>query len=621
MELTESEMRTVFDAFDEHKEGVISTDRFLLLAQEYFGSANREEVKSIGLLEALDPSCTGYIDFQAFRRGVKTIHTARKGASSMSVPTTAISFSFNIDEIPNRATSDDDTHSNGTSESTFNEYDDSVLTDMSEDSSPSLLINEVFPSSSSSSLESQQKKKKISSSSSSSDHHGRSRRIEMDENVLEEKTNHMNGDPSPTDEHTSPLKLNGEEQYEDYGENDVGIEIDVQDLSSALDTTEAVNGQSPSNRRHFRHKSWNGRRLNRRISSTEFATQLYRSSSSNNIPLGPAGEAYGEYAASEGDIMELTDKVRELESQVLYLEKDNACIEDGREKLKSDNTHLHKHKELLEEQMKELDQRLDETVKEREAKYSEALAKREREFQEDLSSLQNRLSVLQLEREKLDNDISQYRSRVVALTQKNKTLEAQLQEADSNWLSLSVQYQQKEEDYKLEKEEMEDVIHNSNTMIDNLSRKLETLQANHQTEMEMKDALMRSPSIADLPSRFTEMKQEVHQLRRENQQLKDTNDELNVQLLNSSVKMGRSLLHKGVTRTESFASEMESSSKDEIMQALAEEKKITRELKNYVGKILEKVIEKHPSLLEIEPPLRRDVREGSISSESSMKSC
>ncbi|PIK51874.1 putative rab11 family-interacting protein 3 isoform X2, partial [Apostichopus japonicus] len=198
------------------------------------------EVKSIGLLEALDPSCTGYIDFQAFRRGVKTIHTARKGASSMSVPTTAISFSFNIDEIPNRATSDDDTHSNGTSESTFNEYDDSVLTDMSEDSSPSLLINEVFPSSSSS-------QKKISSSSSS-DNHGRSRRIEMDENVLEEKTNHMNGDPSPTDEQTSPLKLNGEEQYEDYGENDVGIEIDVQDLSSALDTTEAVNGQSPSNR-------------------------------------------------------------------------------------------------------------------------------------------------------------------------------------------------------------------------------------------------------------------------------------------------------------------------------------------------------------------------------------
>lgn len=58
----------------------------------------------------------------------------------------------------------------------------------------------------------------------------------------------MNGDRSPTDEQTNPLKQNGEEQYEDYGENDVGIEIDVQDLSSALDTTEAVNGQSPSNR-------------------------------------------------------------------------------------------------------------------------------------------------------------------------------------------------------------------------------------------------------------------------------------------------------------------------------------------------------------------------------------
>lgn len=67
-------------------------------------------------------------------------------------------------------------------------------------------------------------------------------------NIQQISLSSMNGDPSPTDEQTNPLKQNGEEQYEDYGENDVGIEIDVQDLSSALDTTEAVNGQSPSNR-------------------------------------------------------------------------------------------------------------------------------------------------------------------------------------------------------------------------------------------------------------------------------------------------------------------------------------------------------------------------------------
>lgn len=49
MELTDSEMRIVFDAFDEEKKGIISTDRFLLLAQEYFGSANRE-VSFLGFL-------------------------------------------------------------------------------------------------------------------------------------------------------------------------------------------------------------------------------------------------------------------------------------------------------------------------------------------------------------------------------------------------------------------------------------------------------------------------------------------------------------------------------------------------------------------------------------------
>lgn len=61
-------------------------------------------------------------------------------------------------------------------------------------------------------------------------------------------TDSINGDP-PSGKLSLPSKPNGEEQFEDYGENDVGIEIDVQDLSSALDsTTEAVNGQSPSNR-------------------------------------------------------------------------------------------------------------------------------------------------------------------------------------------------------------------------------------------------------------------------------------------------------------------------------------------------------------------------------------
>lgn len=48
--------------------------------------------------------------------------------------------------------------------------------------------------------------------------------------------------------------------------------------------------------------------------------QLYRSSSSNNIPSGAAEEAYGEYAASDSDIMELTDKVcvKSLTLGILY---------------------------------------------------------------------------------------------------------------------------------------------------------------------------------------------------------------------------------------------------------------------------------------------------------------
>ena len=50
----------------------------------------------------------------------------------------------------------------------------------------------------------------------------------------------------------------------------------------------------------------------------------------------------------------------------------------------------------------------------------------------------------------------------------------------------------------------------------------------------------------------------------ENNHLKESNEEMSTQILNNSVQIGRSLLHRGTTKSESFAAELETSSKDDV---------------------------------------------------------
>ncbi len=53
----------------------------------------------------------------------------------------------------------------------------------------------------------------------------------------------------------------------------------------------------------------------------------------------------------------------------------------------------------------------------------------------------------------------------------------------------------------------------------------------------------------------------------ENAHLKDTNEELSAQVLNNGVEIGRSLLHRGSSKSESFAAELETASKDDVSRS------------------------------------------------------
>eukprot|EP00057_Strongylocentrotus_purpuratus_P023923 XP_011678397.1 PREDICTED: rab11 family-interacting protein 3 isoform X5 [Strongylocentrotus purpuratus] len=450
-----------------------------------------------------------------------------------------------------------------TSESTYNEYDDSAITDMSEEgtSSPSPLIN-----------------------------------LEMDEGVesLMAMDFVSSSQSHPGMTFSVPVINGSEENFEDFGENDAGIEVEVQDASSLSDSGETAitDRQTPTN-------ILNG--PGKRLTSSDIASQLYRSSSSNNLQRGAVDEVYGEYAASDGDVLELNDKVRDLESQISHLEVDKYTIEDTKDQLRNENQQLHKQNVHLEDQLREMERRQTEYLEKEDKRSQEKLAKQHKHLHEEIEALQNKVTVLLQENEAFSEEVPNLKSQIETLQQDRDKLEKDLQDVDNNWLALSTDYQRKEEEHGLEKEELEEEIHSNATIMDEMAKELEQLKSEGQSEIARHATLMRSPSIQDLPSRFSELQMEVHQLRKENKQLKDSNDEMSAQILNNGIQIGRSLLHRGTSKSESFAAELEKSSKDEIMSALKDEEQMNRDLRGYIGQILTKIIENHPNLLEIKP--------------------
>ncbi|XP_038067415.1 rab11 family-interacting protein 4B-like isoform X2 [Patiria miniata] len=604
---TDPSLRTVFEALDEDDLGYITDERFSELAKD-FGIDNPDERHR--LITLLDPQGTGKISFESFCQGIQAVVTNTTEKAQLSE-----SQIYPQDQwiVSKTTTEDDDTHSIGTSESTYNEYDDSALTDMSEDNTSPLLYDGFSPA------------------------------VDGDDtdSAIAGPTINMNGffsSPDPLrvqqiaedSSHASSLPSDDEQRFEDFGQNvnASGIDIEIQEASSLSDSVDTIERETPSsllNGSLLPHDSrsrpimmkrdvWSHvRRMKcpvRRISSKEFANHLYRSSSSNNLPhKGAIDDTYGEYAASDTDVMELNDKVLELETQVTVLEQDQASRAGHQGKLKSDKIMLMHQVQSLEEQIREAEMRHQEREDEQIKRHKDTMTKKEKEMEEQIEFLTNRIAVLEDEKNQHVTETSRLKTQIEHLKQENSRLEAQVLDLDNKWLALSMEYQQKEDGHRRERTEMKETLKANNVLVEDLSRELEELRRENLEQREYGARLMRSPSISDLPSRYSELNEELQRLKKENANLRESNEEMSAQMLNDGFHIGHSLLHRGTTRSESFASELETSSKDDIMQALREEEQLNRDLREYIGRILARILDSNPGLLEIRPK-----RHGSMAS-------
>ncbi|XP_038633823.1 rab11 family-interacting protein 4A [Scyliorhinus canicula] len=137
-------------------------------------------------------------------------------------------------------------------------------------------------------------------------------------------------------------------------------------------------------------------------------------------------------------------------------------------------------------------------------------------------------------------------------------------------------------------------------LIEDLRKELEYLQI-FQLDSE-RGVWSRNPASNAIELSFRskemELEYEAKRLKQENLRLKEQNDDLNGQILSLSLYEAKNLFATQ-TKAQSLAAEIDTATRDQLMEALQEQEEINLRLRQYMDKIILAILDHNPSILEI----------------------
>ncbi|KAL6032576.1 hypothetical protein STEG23_036065 [Scotinomys teguina] len=384
--------------------------------------------------------------------------------------------------------------------------------------------------------------------------------------------------------HSTASLISNEEQFEDYGEGD---DVDCTPSSPCPDDETRTNvysdlgssvsssaGQTPRKMRHVYHselldvycsqcckkinllndlearlKNLKANSPNRKISSTAFGRQLMYSSnfSSSN---GSTEDLFRDSIDScDNDI---TEKVSFLEKKVTELENDSVTSGDLKSKLKQENMQL---------------------------------VHRVQQLEEENTDLRTTVTRLKSQTEKLDEERQRMSDRL-------EDTSLRLKDETDLYKRMMDKLRQNRLEFQKEREATQELI-------EDLRRELEHLQM-YKLDCERPGRGRSSSGLSEFNARAreVELEHEVKRLKQENHKLRDQNDDLNGQILSLSLYEAKNLFATQ-TKAQSLAAEIDTASRDELMEALKEQEEINFRLRQYMDKIILAILDHNPSILEI----------------------
>ncbi|NXW13715.1 RFIP4 protein, partial [Circaetus pectoralis] len=613
-------LKEVFDVCDEDADGFIRVEHFVALGLQ-FGQGDEVEK----LAKYLDPNDLGRINFKDFCHGVFAIKGCEELLKDVLSPENSgprhykpqyVDYYYQGGEIQDCAYLD--------SESAYSESelfpDDDAMT---------LAQQEVHHESDmDSAIESAQ-------SSEASD----VCRSEEKDGVLgglflpgDKSSPHNPSAASDLSTYSTASLISNEEQFEDYGEGD---DVDFTPSSPCPDDETRTNtysdlgssvsssaGQTPRKMRHVynselldvycsqcckkinllndleaRLKNLKANSPNRKISSTAFGRQLFHNSnfSSSN---GSTEDLFRDSIDScDNDI---TEKVTYLEKKVTELENDSLTNGDLKSKLKQENTQLvhrvHELEELLKDQETSAEQTLEEEIK----RHREAYSKYEKEKGTEIELLNTRVQQLEEENGELKSAVTRLKSQTERLDEERQRMSDRLEDTSLRLKDEMDLYKRMMDKLRQNRLEFNKEREATQELIEDLRKELEHLQL-YKLECERPGrGRSSSSSVSEFnaKTREVEMEHEIKRLKQENQKLRDQNDDLNGQILSLSLYEAKNLFATQ-TKAQSLAAEIDSASRDELMEALKEQEEINYRLRQYMDKIILAILDHNPSILEI----------------------
>ncbi|XP_019643222.1 PREDICTED: rab11 family-interacting protein 4B-like isoform X2 [Branchiostoma belcheri] len=585
------QMRQVFQVCDKDGRGTISVEHLQALILEHSGEQDLSEITA-----HLDPAGTGEIGFEDFYEGMKRMvggfqSDNDKGDDSDLEETKEVmenGYHGNGYELEDeQETNSCNSGTCETSESTYNEYDmtdedNAVLTghDLHDDVDSAIGTTPSTDADGFLSVQNGNKKRYTH-------HHHPS-------SLMSESTY---GEYEPE-----------EERFEDFGEaDDVGDEVDLPE--SDMTESAAEDDQSeqhpdlppptpPPMNGHADDEGWYGSNRYfrimcppmRRMSSKAVGSHLL---GRHNHLVHSTSIEVGTEDDTDRTEDELANKVHKLQSQVSELEEDHLYKNEQEVRLRNENAALQERINLLEEQLRDVEVKAQENLEEERRQHREAMAKQERDLRDDIDLLTNRTTMLEEENSRLKEDIPRYKSTIERLKEDQTVLREQLEETNQLREETTQEHRDLEQRARGERQQYEEERLANHMLIEEMNKELEDLRRYKVDNERLTKS--RSPSFLDMPSRYNELEREIRKLKEENRGLREANDDLNVQLLNHSFQEGKNLINGP---SSSLASELESASKDEVVEALREQQEMNARMSEYIDRILTNVLEHNPGILE-----------------------
>ncbi|XP_018774500.1 rab11 family-interacting protein 4 isoform X2 [Serinus canaria] len=336
---------------------------------------------------------------------------------------------------------------------------------------------------------------------------------------------------------------------------------------------------------------------NRKISSTAFGRQLFHNSnfSSSN---GSTEDLFRDSIDScDNDI---TEKVTYLEKKVTELENDSLTNGDLKSKLKQENTQLVHRVHELEELLKDQETSAEHTLEEEIKRHREAYSKYEKEKGTEIELLNTRVQQLEEENGDLKSTVTRLKSQTERLDEERQRMSDRLEDTSLRLKDEMDLYKRMMDKLRQNRLEFNKEREATQELIEDLRKELEHLQL-YKLECERPGrGRSSSSSLSEFnaKTREVEMEHEIKRLKQENQKLRDQNDDLNGQILSLSLYEAKNLFATQ-TKAQSLAAEIDSASRDELMEALKEQEEINYRLRQYMDKIILAILDHNPSILEI----------------------